>query len=360
MSANTLTLQHSTTPSVSRGMPVELGKIERELKKLWDQGGEVMTRASLVNLAVYSEAPDSLAANTQIVAQLTEEHSCRALVIAATPSESEEKVEAWISAHCHVTRAGSKHVCSEQISFALTGSCAQLLANIVFSHLDTDLPLYLWWQSKLPDEIDPHLWSWVDRLIYDSRDWDDFRNEMRILDAAREESNQRLILCDLNWTRLVRFRLALAQFFDQPANLEHLGAIERVELDFSPGHERTALLLVGWLAAQLGWMASDSPSPDQIRFTDPCGANVSIALRETEGDPISRCSLFSGAAEFRVVNPPEADLLEVSQHANGRAGMRRVMPAVGHGPVALMREELMRGGAHRVYLRAVEAVEHLL
>ena len=73
------------------GMPVEIGKIERELKKLWDQGGEVMTRASLINLAVYSEAPDSLRANTQLVAQITEDHACRAIVIAAR-SECREKI----------------------------------------------------------------------------------------------------------------------------------------------------------------------------------------------------------------------------------------------------------------------------
>ena len=64
-------------------MPVEIGQIDRELKKLWETGGEKMTRASLINLAVYSEAKDSLGANTQIVAQITEDHACRAIVIEA-------------------------------------------------------------------------------------------------------------------------------------------------------------------------------------------------------------------------------------------------------------------------------------
>lgn len=341
-------------------MPVELGQIERELKKLWDQGEEVMTRASLVNLAVYSEAADSLAANTQVVAALTEEHACRALVIAARPGAAEEKVEAWISAHCHVSRAGKKQVCSEQISFSLAGPCAQLLGNIVFAHLDSDLPLILWWQSKLPEEIDPHFWSWVDRLIYDSNDWDEFVREMRILEAVREESNQRIVLCDLNWTRLIRLRLAIAQFFDHPANLDSLTTIARVEIDHAPGHRRTALLLVGWLAAQLGWMANEETPADELEFLDPCGAPVAIRLTESAGDPIHRCCIFSGATDFRVVSPANADLLEVSQIIDGRPVMHRVMPGTGNDPVALMREELMRGGAHHVYLRAVEATGSLL
>src|SRR3954471_8515389 len=103
------------------GMPVDIGKIDRELKKLWEQGGEQMTRASLINLAVYSEAPDSLQTNTQLVAAIAQDHACRAIVIAANPSATEDHVGAWIAAHCHVSRAGSKQICSEQISFSLNG-----------------------------------------------------------------------------------------------------------------------------------------------------------------------------------------------------------------------------------------------
>ena len=51
--------------SYSPGLPVEIGTIEKELKKLWEQN-KGATRASLVNLAVYSEAPDSLPANTNV------------------------------------------------------------------------------------------------------------------------------------------------------------------------------------------------------------------------------------------------------------------------------------------------------
>ena len=43
----------------SLGAPVEIGKIDQELKKLWREGEGAMTRASLMNLAVYSEEPGS-------------------------------------------------------------------------------------------------------------------------------------------------------------------------------------------------------------------------------------------------------------------------------------------------------------
>ena len=348
------------TETFAGGMPVEIGKIDRELKKLWEQGGEAMARASLINLAVYSEAPDALAANTQIISRLTENHACRAIVIAAMPSGTEDKVSAWISAHCHVSRAGSKHICSEQLSFALEGSLTKLLPNIVFSHLDSDLPLCLWWQGEFHDPMDPQLWAWVDRLIFDSRTWEDFEAQMALVETAQAESNQRVVLCDLNWTRLVRTRLALAQFFDQPESLACLAEIDRVEIDFRPGYRSTAMLLTGWLAGQLGWMIDEMGDETRLPFTDQCGQPVRVLLRENAGVPIGRCSIFSGEVEFRASQSADADLIEVSQFRGGQERMHQLMPAGRNDPVALMSEELMRGGHHRVYLHAVEAVRDLL
>jgi hypothetical protein len=149
-----------------------------------------MTRASLINLAIYSEAPESLPKNTQLISQITENHACRAIVIGANPAAKENRVEAWISAHCHVSRAGSKQVCSEQLSFLLEGRSANLLPNIVFSQLDSDLPLCLWWQDEFPDPMDSQLWAWVDRLIYDSQTWKDFQSQLRLVQTAQAEARQ--------------------------------------------------------------------------------------------------------------------------------------------------------------------------
>src|SRR5712691_7078092 len=200
----------------SLGLEVEVGKIDKKLKKLWHEGEGAMTRASLINLAVYSEAPGSLEKNTQLVAKIAENYTCRAIVIAADCEAKESRVEAWISAHCHISRAGSKQICSEQLSFLLEGACANLLPSIVFSHLDSDLPLYLWWQDEFPDTMDPQLWAWIDRLIYDSQIWKNFDAQMRLVETAQREAKQRIVLCDLNWTRLDKVRFALAQFFDHP------------------------------------------------------------------------------------------------------------------------------------------------
>jgi glucose-6-phosphate dehydrogenase assembly protein OpcA len=352
-------MANEVAQTFSPGLPVEIGKIDRELKKLWAESGSAMTRASLMNLAVYSEAPGSLPRNTEVISKITEDHACRAIVIGANPDAPENRVEAWISAHCHVSRAGAKQVCSEQLSFLLEGPSARLLPNIVFSQLDSDLPFYLWWQGEFHDPMDPQLWAWVDRVIYDSQAWSDFRAQIQRVETAQADAKQRIVLCDLNWTRLVQFRLAIAQFFDHPRSHDLLEEIESMEIDFAPGYRSTAILLAGWLAAQLRWTLEESSKDNAVAFRDRANKAIQVSLTEKEGEPISRCAVNSGSIKFRVTHSAKADLLNVAAEGAG-AERACLMPAGGNDAVRLMSEELMRGGPHRVYLRAMNSVRNLL
>lgn len=345
--------------SYSLGLQVEIGKIGKELKKLWQQSEAAMTRASLINLAVYSEAPGSLAKNTQLISQIAQNHACRAIVIGANPKAKENRVEAWISAHCHLGHAGSKQICSEQLSFSLEGPCTGLLPNIVFSHLDSDLPFYLWWQGALHDPMDPQLWAWVDRFIYDSGDWEDFDAQMRLVESAQDEARQRIVLCDLNWTRLDKTRLAIAQFFDHPASHHHFAEIENIQIYFAPGFRSTALLLAGWLAAQLNWRAESIDSSARFRFASSNGDNIDIEFRERAGEPVSEIALNSNGIEFLVRHAECGDLLEVSRGRPDEERLAQVMPAQSNDPVQLMSQELLRGGPHHVYLRAANYLRRL-
>jgi len=344
----------------SLGLQVGIDKIDSELKKLWAQSEGAMTRASLVNLAVYSEVPGSLEKNTQLIAKITENHACRAIVIGADCKSKENRVDAWISAHCHISRAGSKQICSEQISFRLEGPCTSLLPSIVFSHLDSDLPFYLWWQSEFREPMDQQLWAWVDRVIYDSQTWKDFRAQMRLVESAQKEAKQRIVLCDLNWTRLDRIRFALAQFFDHPASHHRFAKIKKGRIDFAPGFRSTAVLFAGWLAAQLNWRIENRKGGGLLQFTNLSGYKIDIELRERAGEPIGEIVLNSREVEFVVSRAKCGDLLEVSRGKRGEKRMPQLMPAGSNDPVSLMSEELMRGGPHHVYLHAVNCVRDLL
>jgi glucose-6-phosphate dehydrogenase assembly protein OpcA len=345
--------------SYSPGLPVEVAKIDRELKKLWQQN-EGATRASLVNLAVYSELQGSLETNTKLVSELTEDLACRAIVITADARPKESRVEAWVGAHCHVSRAGSKQICSEQISFLIQGPSTNLVPNIVFAHLDSDLPLYLWWQGELHDPIDSQLWSWVDRLIYDSQEWHDVPKQLSLLETAQRQARQRVILCDLNWTRLFRIRLALAQFFDHPVSHRHFSSMDRVEIVHARGFRSTALLLVGWLVAQLGWRLQPKVGKTGLTAIDKKQRGIHISLVEETGEPIGKVSLCTNEVEFRVLHASGKDLLEVSRGKPGVSCAHQLLPASSPEVVRLLEDELVRGGNRKVYQNALRAVRDLL
>jgi glucose-6-phosphate dehydrogenase assembly protein OpcA len=344
----------------SLGNPVEVGNIEHELKKLWRESEAAMTRASLMNFAVYSEEPGSLQTNTQLMARITENHACRAILVEADCISRNDEVSAWISAHCHVSNIGSKQVCSEQISFRLKGSCATQLPSIVLSNLDSDLPLYLWWQKEFPQMMDPQLWAWVDRIIYDSQSWSDFPSQIRLLELMQHEANQRVVLCDLNWTRLDNLRFALAQFFDHPASHHRLAKISNVRINFAPGFRSTAILFVGWLGAQLKWRVQEVKSQADLRFVGTSADQIEVDLRESDGQPVHEIVLTSGDVEFRVTYAHCGDLLEVSRTQSNETRHPQLMPAGNNDPVGLISEELNRGGPHRVYLNALNCVRDLL
>src|SRR2546430_10427492 len=66
-------------------------------------------------------------------------------------------------------------------------------SDVCSSDLDSDLPFYLWWQEEFCEPMDPQLWAWVDRVIYDSQGWEDFSAQMHLLESAEQEANQRIV-----------------------------------------------------------------------------------------------------------------------------------------------------------------------
>jgi len=176
----------------------------------------------------------------------------------------------------------------------------------------------------------------------------------------QNEANQRIVLCDLNWTRLDNLRFALAQFFDHPASHHRLAKISKVRIDFAPGFRSTAILFAGWLGAQLNWRIAEVKSPGELRFAGVSKRDIDVNLHERSGEPVHEVALTSGDVEFRVTYADCGDLLEISRARNDERGVPQLMPAGNNDLVGLLSEELIRGGPHRVYLNALNCVRDLL
>lgn len=340
---------------LTRGMPVEVAQVNRSLKALWEQEGDVLTKASLINFAVYSEAPDALSVNTQLMEEITREHACRVILLAANPAAAKRRVQAWISAHCHVTRAGARQVCSEQIAFLLDGGDPDVMRNILFSHLDSDLPLYLWWQGQLSDRIDQQLWSLVDRFLFDSQSWREPDQQMRVLRASVASASSRCVLCDLNWRRLIYLRLALAQLFDHPWARQCTHTIRDLEVTHNPENWTTAVLLVSWVACQLGWELEESRDFEYRFKSGKSGASVKVKLLALPGPWIGHIKLRFDVGNLEVAW--SGNFLETT--FSNAFQLKQMLPAGGTSLASLVNEELIRGGEHKTYLGALKIAEKL-
>jgi glucose-6-phosphate dehydrogenase assembly protein OpcA len=343
-----------TIASLTQGLPVEIGKIDRALKQLWSDD-DAATRASLMNLAVYCEGGEMMEQTTQAISEITRDHACRSILIGLDPTKSGLPVQATIQAHCHLSRAGAKQVCCEQITFQLGADGLPLIPNIVFSHLDSDLPLVLWWRAEFPQESEEQLWTWVDRLIFDSQTWQHMGTQWDLLQKNIEPASHRMTLCDLNWTRSLYMRQAVAQIFDHP---EFLGALHEVceaEIIHAPGMRSTALILAGWLSSQLKWTFIGVYGP-KLSFRCPANKQAAITLTEKPGPALSGITIGCGANSFEIMHQEGSNFLHADIHLPEIPSVHYLMPEGKEDIVSLLDDELMSGGKHQVYLKAIAAI----
>ncbi|MEO6847848.1 MAG: glucose-6-phosphate dehydrogenase assembly protein OpcA [Chthoniobacterales bacterium] len=344
----------SVKEAFSLGLPVEVENIDKELGRLWEESGDNQTRASHINLVVYTEDWSAMEHNTEIIRQIAENHACRAILICAEPASKVDKVQAWINAHCHTFHSENRTVCSEQITFRMEGDTVNTLPNIVFSHLDSDLPLYFWWQGEFPLNFKSELWSWIDRLIFDSHLWKIPTNHFDLLSKIQDEASERIILCDLTWTRLLGSRFALAQIFDHQGALAELGKITEVTIQHAPHHRTTACFMLGWLAAQLDWELHSILGKHSFRSKD--GREILVNLKEQEGACISLYHLASPDASFELQREVGSDFFHATIKLPDRVPVEVALKADRERITDTLLQEIVRGGKHPLYLKALKKI----
>ncbi len=347
----------------SVGTRVDPEKIDKELKLLWESSEGATTRASLINLAIYSEANDALQRNSMLLQDITRDHACRAIVIAANRGAQESRVQSWINAHCHISRAGAKQICSEAISFSLEGRAVDQITKVVFSHLDSDLPLFFWWQGELRELDDKRFWGHVDRLFVDSADWRSPGQQVRLIHQICEQSPKTLIR-DLNWTRFVYLREATAQFFDLPAAVEQIPALNELTVWHAEGARLTSFLFIGWLASLFGWKLDRyNMERTELTMKNAEGGEITVKTSPASGawEGIVSVHLAGPGSHFDIrCEDSSARHYITKMQLPGQQEFTRIMPMGSKKAVDLMNEELARASRSRAYPKALEAIQELL
>ncbi|MCB1210387.1 MAG: glucose-6-phosphate dehydrogenase assembly protein OpcA [Verrucomicrobiales bacterium] len=339
------------------GMEVPLAQVDKELKKLWE-ADNAKTRASLINFAIYSEEVANLGRNNALLDGITAQHACRALMILSRPTDGEPRARAWINALCRPYH-GQQTVCCEQLSFLLDGGGAAQVQNIVFAHLDSDLPLVVWWQGTLTRNFEERLSSRIATLIVDSATWANPCAEIDVLIDARERSGGKLDIRDLSWTRSHFVRLALAACFQDPIACASLPRIEEIAIRHAKGHRVAALLLGAWVAQRLGGQLDDRLPGFQFQRAAG-GPNISVTLEEVpSGNALQSLSLKG--KDMSAVISRDADSPYV--HVCGSCGDHRqdeIFPADVETETELISEQLSRAGGTTLYSTMLPALRKMV
>lgn len=345
-------------PTTELGEEVSLREIDRSLKRLWESN-EAMTRASMMNFAICSEHPDSLRTNTEVIREVTREHACRALLIAVEPGDGPPSVRAWITAHCQLGDGGHKSVCSEQVSFLIHGCGQNLLANTIFAHVDSDLPLTLWWQGAFSGNWEPHLYTEIDRLVIDSSEWAEPMAQLDALQRAWENPASAFSVNDLTWTRVLHLRMALAACFDDPAALTRLPAVEEVIITCARGHTLAGHMFAAWAANRAGWEpAGRTGEPGTFAFR-AAGRTLRMTFRETAArSPIPSVIVRGPGLTVSLTHGDDSPFIE--GRVETAAGLvERLTPCPCRKPAELVIERLRRGCNTKLYFTLLAMVRQL-
>jgi glucose-6-phosphate dehydrogenase assembly protein OpcA len=247
---------------------VTVAQIERRLSELWEN--EQIARACLFNLITYCETESDRQHVTEVIAQLTSRHPCRAIVLLARRQEKRDSLTAAISAHCHLAGGGNKQVCCEQISIEASGDSIAKLGTVVLPLLESDLPTVLWWRGDSLENA-ATLASVADRLIFQNTSWPP-DVVLRLVEA-----HPGCAFTDLAWTRLDIWRKLIAESFDGQA----AQTLESAEISFGrlPGARLRALLLAGWIAAQLKWSPAEATGRIRLAMKNEDAGMIGIVLK---------------------------------------------------------------------------------
>jgi hypothetical protein len=128
-------------------------------------------------------------------------------------------------------------------AIAINGLAPRFLNNAVAALRLSSLPAAVWWRGGSVEALDD-LAELSDRLILD------VESPADVWPRARGYF-ERTALTDLRWTRLTRWRAALAHLFDLPHVRDGAAGVQRVSI--AARDREAARLFVGWLRTRLDW-----------------------------------------------------------------------------------------------------------
>lgn len=289
----------------------------------------------------------------------------RTVVCSVEPGRTTLDATATIASDTEPTH-GALALLRETVILAVGERHLPMLNQIVDPLVVTDLATVVWSPHGHPEAVDaltiapPGGAPIAQVVLLDSVD------EPDPVEALHRvfELQQRTAIVDLAWLRSTPWRERVAAVFDPPARRRELRLLREVEVRARPGSETAALLLLGWLTAQLGWAPAPltrhgdtlagkvrAPSGDvTLKVTPATNMTVpgldGIALTTDDGTQTSLTRGTGGLTERRVDVRGHASEWTVLGASRGEAGI------LGEG----IRQALLRDPTYAPAVRAARGL----
>jgi glucose-6-phosphate dehydrogenase assembly protein OpcA len=245
--------------------------ILKELADLWvslgkegqPEGGAGVLRACSMTLVVLAEEGEDVMALGETIAALMPEHPARAIVVRLRGA-GERALTERVYSQCWMPFGQRRQICCEQIELTASDASLEDLPSVVLPLAVPDLPLILWCRApRLLGMPEFHeIAAMAGKLVVDSAKATDKR---MVLGRMAEMSQTGLLLGDLSWSRLTRWREMLSQVFENQEYLGKLAKISSIRVSFGEGYDVAARFMGVWIAnalADVGVRAEPKVTPE--------------------------------------------------------------------------------------------------
>jgi glucose-6-phosphate dehydrogenase assembly protein OpcA len=232
-------------------------KILKDLADLWvtegkQEAGEAahgVLRACTMTLIVITEDREDPADLGETIAALMPEHPARTIVIRLTGA-GERSIAQRVFAQCWMPFGQRRQICCEQVEITCSDASLGDVPSVVLPLEVPDLPVILWCRSPrlLGMAEFPALAAMARRVVVDSGALADAPAALRRL---ADEAAHGMLLGDLAWTRLTRWRQTLAQIFEDPRHAARLTGPARITVCDGGAVTTQALYMAAWMAGAL-------------------------------------------------------------------------------------------------------------
>ena len=232
-------------------------KILKELADLWvttskegvGEAAQGVLRACTMTLIVMTEDREDPADLGETIAALMPEHPARTIIVRLTGG-GERSIGQRVFAQCWMPFGQRRQICCEQVEITCSDASLGDVPSVVLPLEVPDLPVILWCRSPRLLKMAEFraLAAVARRVVVDSGAMTDAPTALKCLAG---ESARGMLLGDLAWTRLTRWRQTLSQIFEDPRNATRLTGSALISVCDEGAVTTRALYMAAWMSGAL-------------------------------------------------------------------------------------------------------------